>query len=85
VPPGGAPIVLGPDRATIGGYPVIGCVVSADWPLLAQLVPGERLGFEEVSLLEAERISIASERAAAVAVWGIRLIVPPASPLRGAK
>ncbi|HWF22224.1 MAG TPA: carboxyltransferase domain-containing protein, partial [Acidimicrobiales bacterium] len=31
IPPDGQPIVLMPDHATVGGYPVIATVVSADW------------------------------------------------------
>ena len=31
VPPDGAPIVLGPDHPTTGGYPVIACVAAADF------------------------------------------------------
>ena len=41
VPPDGMPIVMGCDGPTTGGYPKIGTVVTADLPLLAQLVPGE--------------------------------------------
>jgi 5-oxoprolinase (ATP-hydrolysing) subunit C len=31
VPPDGAPIVLGPDHPTTGGYPVLACVASRDF------------------------------------------------------
>lgn len=48
VPHNGQPIVMGPDHPTTGGYPVIGAVVSADWDVLAQLRPGERVRFSEV-------------------------------------
>jgi KipI family sensor histidine kinase inhibitor len=41
VPPDGRPIVMLADGPTSGGYPKPGTVVSADLPLLAQLVPGE--------------------------------------------
>jgi KipI family sensor histidine kinase inhibitor len=41
VPPEGRPIVTMADGPTTGGYPKIGTVVTADLPLLAQLVPGE--------------------------------------------
>lgn len=43
VPPGGLPIVLGPDGPTVGGYPVPACVIEADFPVLGQLRPGDRL------------------------------------------
>src|SRR5690606_6476969 len=39
VPRDGQPILLGADRQTIGGYPVIACVASVDWDRLAQLRP----------------------------------------------
>ncbi len=41
VPPDGLPIVMAADGPTTGGYPKIATVVTADLPLLAQLVPGE--------------------------------------------
>jgi biotin-dependent carboxylase-like uncharacterized protein len=53
VPGDGAPIVLLADCQTVGGYPKIGVVISADLPRLAHLLPGSRLRFTEVSLTEA--------------------------------
>jgi len=51
VPPDGQPIVMLPDGPTTGGYPKIATVVTADLPLLAQLVPGEgQVRFEAVPL-----------------------------------
>jgi len=49
VPPDGRPIVMTADGPTTGGYPKIATVLTADLPLLAQLVPGEgALRFEAV-------------------------------------
>jgi KipI family sensor histidine kinase inhibitor len=49
VPPDGKPIVMTADGPTTGGYPKIANVVTADLPLLAQLVPGEgEVRFEAV-------------------------------------
>ena len=49
VPPDGRPIVMMADGPTTGGYPKIATVVTADLPLLAQLVPGEgEVRFEAV-------------------------------------
>jgi biotin-dependent carboxylase-like uncharacterized protein len=45
VPPDGQPIILGWDGPVTGGYPVIAGVISADWPRLAQLRPGDALRF----------------------------------------
>jgi biotin-dependent carboxylase-like uncharacterized protein len=48
VPPDGAPVVFGPDHPVTGGYPVVGVVVDADTDRLAQVRPGERVGFSWV-------------------------------------
>lgn len=48
VPPDGRPIVLLADHATVGGYPVIACVVAVDLPRLGQARPGDRLEFVPV-------------------------------------
>jgi biotin-dependent carboxylase-like uncharacterized protein len=47
-------IVLGVDGQTIGGYPKIAQVISADLDKLAQLRPGETVHFQRVSLETAE-------------------------------
>jgi antagonist of KipI len=49
-------IILGVDGQTIGGYPKIAHVISADLDKLAQLRPGDAIHFERVSLDEAERL-----------------------------
>jgi antagonist of KipI len=53
VPPDGKPIVLLTERQTIGGYPQIGHVISADLPKLARAWPGTPVRFREVTLDEA--------------------------------
>jgi antagonist of KipI len=51
VPPDGRPIVMTADGPTTGGYPKIATVLTADLPLLAQLVPGEgEVRFEAVQV-----------------------------------
>ena len=40
VPPDGDPVVLLPDHATLGGYPVLAVVVAADHGRLGQCAPG---------------------------------------------
>jgi KipI family sensor histidine kinase inhibitor len=51
VPPDGRPIVMLADAPTTGGYPKLATVLTADLPVLAQLVPGEgELRFEAVAL-----------------------------------
>jgi KipI family sensor histidine kinase inhibitor len=53
VPPGGHPIVLGPDGPVTGGYPAIATVIGEDVALLGQAGPGTVLRFRAASLEEA--------------------------------
>jgi len=55
VPPDGTPIVLMAECQTIGGYPQIGHVISADLPKLARASTGTSLRFCEVTLDEARK------------------------------
>lgn len=55
-PPGGTPVLLGPDCAPTGGYPVLAGVISADLDAAGQLRPGDRVRFEFVSVDEARAI-----------------------------
>ena len=56
LPPDGNPIILLCDAQTIGGYPVLGHVISADLPRAAQLRPGDSVRFTETNLAEAHRL-----------------------------
>jgi KipI family sensor histidine kinase inhibitor len=56
VPPDGAPIVLGCDHATVGGYPVVATVVRADLGELGRCRPGDEVRFEPVDLDDATRL-----------------------------
>lgn len=53
VPAGGSPVVLMCDAQTTGGYALIGTVIRADLPRLAQLMPGGRMRFKETTAGEA--------------------------------
>jgi antagonist of KipI len=64
-------IVLGVDGQTIGGYPKIAQVVSADLDKLAQLRPGETIRFERVTLAAAEALYRAKQ--AELREWLTRL------------
>ncbi len=64
VPGNGLPIVLLADCQTIGGYPKIATVASADLPRLAVLAPGAKVRFARASVEEAE--ALAREREAEV-------------------
>jgi allophanate hydrolase subunit 2 len=48
----GQPIVMLPARATLGGYPKIAVVISADLDALGQLRPGDKVRFRAVELAE---------------------------------
>ena len=61
VPGNGQPIILMADRQTIGGYAKPATVISADLPLLAQVVPGSSVRFEAVSLWTARELAIVAE------------------------
>lgn len=50
VPANGQPIILMADHQVTGGYPIIGTVLSADLPLVAQLLPGNQIRFVEADL-----------------------------------
>jgi biotin-dependent carboxylase-like uncharacterized protein len=56
VPADGKPIILLSDHGTIGGYPKIGIVISADLDKVSQLTPGSKIQFKEVNLEEAEKL-----------------------------
>lgn len=53
-------IIHGPDGPTIGGYQKLACVIRADWSHLGQLMPGEEIRFEPVTLEEAHRLDLQS-------------------------
>lgn len=54
VPEDGQPIILLTDYPTIGGYPKIANVISADYDLLVQKIPGTNIKFKCIELKEAE-------------------------------
>ncbi|AIQ12546.1 5-oxoprolinase subunit C family protein [Paenibacillus durus] len=62
IPADGQPIVLMADRQTLGGYPKIAQVISADLPVMAQAAPGGHIQFREVTAREAESLYICQER-----------------------
>ena len=56
VPPDGKPIIMLSDHGSIGGYPKIGTVISADYDKLVQLSPGSKIKFKEINLSDAETL-----------------------------
>jgi len=71
--PDGQIVILMADHQTSGGYPRIGNVISVDLPILAQLGPGDKVGFHTVSVEEAERLAIRFERDLCFLRLGCRL------------
>ena len=56
VPADGNPIIMLSDHGTIGGYPKIAVVITADYDKLVQLPPGTKIKFKSINLKEAENI-----------------------------
>ena len=54
IPGDGQPIVLLSDHPTIGGYPKIANIISADYDKLVQKMPGTKIKFKLVDLAVAE-------------------------------
>jgi KipI family sensor histidine kinase inhibitor len=73
LPPDGQPIVLLADAQTMGGYPVIGHVITADLRLAAQLRPGHPVRWQRCTLDEAH----AAARAVAASWATLRQAVGP--------
>lgn len=70
VPPDGQPIIVGWDGPVTGGYPVVAGVISADWPRLAQLRPGDAVAFVTIEHARAREL--------APAAWPIGALAGPA-------
>jgi len=56
IPGDGQPIVLLSDHPTIGGYPKIANVITADYDKLVQKTPGSKIKFKLVDLVVAENL-----------------------------
>lgn len=76
VPGAGLPIALLADRQTIGGYPKIATVVSADLPRLCRMLPGTAVRFAAVTVEEAEELRRAHERLVRAAIAGLETARP---------
>ena len=56
VPGDGNPIIMLSDHGTIGGYPKIAVIISADYDRLVQLPSGSKIRFQQVKLTDAETL-----------------------------
>ncbi|RDW15490.1 biotin-dependent carboxyltransferase family protein [Oceanobacillus chungangensis] len=61
VPANGQPIILLADRQTTGGYTRIATVITVDLPYVAQMLPGNELAFEAISVEKAQRLYVEQE------------------------
>ena len=61
VPGHGMPIIMMADRQTTGGYTKIATVISADLPKMAQMKPGSRITFQQITVEEAQQLLIELE------------------------
>jgi biotin-dependent carboxylase-like uncharacterized protein len=77
VPGAGLPIVLLADRQTVGGYPKIATVASADLPRLGRLLPGQTVRFTPVSVEQAEQLRRDQEARIQRALAGLLAARPP--------
>lgn len=67
VPDNGQPIALLVDGPTVGGYPKVGVIASADFARFGQLRPGVEVRFQFISVAEAQALRAAAiERLEAV-------------------
>jgi 5-oxoprolinase (ATP-hydrolysing) subunit C len=71
VPGNGQPIILLADCQTVGGYPKIATVISADMPRLGQIRPEERIRFAAVGAAAARQALL--EREAQWRAWADRI------------
>ncbi|GAB2618228.1 biotin-dependent carboxyltransferase family protein [Pseudactinotalea suaedae] len=55
VPPGGAPVILGPDHPVTGGYPVVAVLTPSACDAVAQLRPGTTVRFRRAQRPESQK------------------------------
>ena len=72
VPGDGLPIILGPDSHTIGGYPKIATIITADLSRAGQLTPGALVRFRAVTLDQARAAAVAARAALDKALAAMR-------------
>jgi len=75
VPADGQPIILLADHPTVGGYPKIANIISADYDLLVQKLPGTNIIFKCIDLQEAEQLFISRNNKIAKVIKNIKEII----------
>ena len=76
MPGNGQPIILLADAQTVGGYPKIATVISADLPRLGQAKPGDTIRFAAVSVREAREALVAREKRWSEWAAGVKFGLP---------
>ena len=84
VPGNGQPIILLADCQTVGGYPKIATIVSADLPRLAQVKPGQKIRFAAVDAAQAKQALAALETRWKWWAYGVAYGLPAATAIRQA-
>ena len=79
VPGNGQPIILLADCQTVGGYPKIATVITADLPRLAQLRPGQTVHFGAVTAAQAKQALLERENAWNWWAYGVTFDLPNAT------
>ncbi len=79
VPGNGQPIILLADCQTVGGYPKIATVITADLPKLAQLRAGQTVRFDAVTAAQAKRALLERENAWNWWAYGVTFDLPNAT------
>ena len=62
LPPSNQPIILFAEHQTTGGYPLLADIIQADFSILAQLKPGDKLRLEQVTLKTADELNVRNQR-----------------------
>jgi KipI family sensor histidine kinase inhibitor len=70
VPPGGDLVILMPDHATLGGYPVVAVVATVDQGRLGQCAPGTTVTMIPIDHEQARQALVLQRRSMAAAVLG---------------
>ena len=71
-PPSGELLILTKSRGSIGGYPTLGHVITADWPILAQLRPRDVVTFITVDAEQAHNVLLEREKLLSLPLVAVR-------------
>ncbi len=74
IPPNGKPIIIMKDAQTTGGYAKIATVISTDLQKIAQMKPGDKIKFKNISLQEAHEDLKSNERRIKLAVSNLKQV-----------